>query len=181
MKTRCLFARLIAIAVARSLLAQDGTPPPPRRAWMDAPTEHKARWEQHKAALTILDISLETRRHVVVAQGTPQEYHAHPTTAMLADHRTLIAVWNLGHGGHAGPMARSEDGGLTWRRTDTPGGAERKWTTTDGTRCVLSDTMDEPTGYLAATQSRDGGIQLITSQNHYAFNLAWLMQLPPKP
>jgi sulfatase modifying factor 1 len=33
-------------------------------------------------------------------------------------------------------------------------------------------------GYLAATQTRDGRIQLITSQNHYVFNLAWLKQIP---
>jgi len=79
--------------------------------------------------------------------------------------------------------AVSFDEGRTWphRRLVTPGGAERKWTTTDGTRCVLSETMAEPTGYLAATQSRDGHIQLITSQNHYTINLAWLKQLPPAP
>ena len=28
---------------------------------------------------------------------------------------------------------------------------------------------------------RDGNVQLITSNNHYAFNLAWLKQLPPAP
>ena len=33
-------------------------------------------------------------------------------------------------------------------------------------------------GYLAATQTRDGRIQLITSQNHYAFNLEWIKQMP---
>ncbi len=36
-------------------------------------------------------------------------------------------------------------------------------------------------GYLAATQTRDGRVQLITSQNHYAFNLAWIKQLPSAP
>ncbi|MFM7112661.1 MAG: sialidase family protein, partial [Planctomycetota bacterium] len=36
-------------------------------------------------------------------------------------------------------------------------------------------------GYLAATQTRDGRIQLITSQNHYSFNLAWIRELPPTP
>jgi len=41
--------------------------------------------------------------------------------------------------------------------------------------------MAEPQGYLAVTQSRDGRAQLITSKNHYAFNLAWLKQLPPAP
>ena len=79
--------------------------------------------------------------------------------------------------------AVSYDEGKTWpdRRLITPGGAERNWTTTDATRCVLSDTMAEPTGYLAITQTRDGRLQLITSKNHYVFNLAWVKQLPPAP
>jgi formylglycine-generating enzyme len=36
-------------------------------------------------------------------------------------------------------------------------------------------------GYLAITQTQDGRIQLITSQNHYVFNLAWVKALPPAP
>ena len=36
-------------------------------------------------------------------------------------------------------------------------------------------------GYLAITQTHDGRIQLITSKDHYAFNLAWIKQLPPTP
>ena len=36
-------------------------------------------------------------------------------------------------------------------------------------------------GYLAMTQSRDGKIQLVTSQNHYAFNLEWIRQKPWAP
>lgn len=36
-------------------------------------------------------------------------------------------------------------------------------------------------GYLAATQTRDGRIHLITSSKHYAFNLAWIKALPPAP
>ncbi len=36
-------------------------------------------------------------------------------------------------------------------------------------------------GYLAATQTRDGRIQLITSKNHYVFNLAWVKALQPAP
>jgi formylglycine-generating enzyme len=36
-------------------------------------------------------------------------------------------------------------------------------------------------GYLAATQTRNGRIQLVTSKDHYAFNLAWIKALPPPP
>jgi hypothetical protein len=34
-------------------------------------------------------------------------------------------------------------------------------------------------GYLAATQTRDRRVQLITSQNHYVFNLAWIKAPAP--
>jgi formylglycine-generating enzyme required for sulfatase activity len=36
-------------------------------------------------------------------------------------------------------------------------------------------------GYLAVTQTRNGRIQLVTSKDHYAFNLAWIKALPPQP
>jgi hypothetical protein len=41
--------------------------------------------------------------------------------------------------------------------------------------------MAEPQGYLAITQTRDGRLQLLTSKNHYVFNLAWIKQLPSGP
>ena len=37
----------------------------------------------------------------------------------------------------------------------------------------------KPGGYLTACQSDDGLVHLISSQQHYAFNLAWLKTLPP--
>jgi formylglycine-generating enzyme required for sulfatase activity len=42
-------------------------------------------------------------------------------------------------------------------------------------------TTADINGYLAATQTRDGCIQLITSKDHYAFNLAWIKALPTAP
>jgi hypothetical protein len=42
-------------------------------------------------------------------------------------------------------------------------------------------TTADINGYLAVTQTRDGRIQLITSKDHYAFNLAWIKVLPPAP
>ena len=47
-------------------------------------------------------------------------------------------------------------------------------------RTFLSTTADIG-GYLAITQTRDGRIQLITSKNHYAFNLAWIKALANGP
>ena len=34
----------------------------------------------------------------------------------------------------------------------------------------------EPRGYLAGTQSPDGMIHLVSSRNHYRFNLPWLVK-----
>lgn len=91
-----------------------------RRAWESAPAEKKALWQQQRDALINIDLSDDTQRQIVIARGSPKpdEYHAHPTTAMLADNKTMFCVWNIGHGGHAGPMARSDDAGLTWKRID---------------------------------------------------------------
>jgi hypothetical protein len=36
----------------------------------------------------------------------------------MPDGRTIFAVWCINHGGAAGPMAKSTDGGLTWTRLD---------------------------------------------------------------
>lgn len=65
-----------------------------------------------------LDLSSETNRHVVIAAGTPEIYQGHATTALLADGKTMLAVWTAGHGGGCGPAATSADGGKTWQRID---------------------------------------------------------------
>ena len=39
----------------------------------------------------------------------------------------------------------------------------------------------EPLGYLAATQSPDGTIHLLSSGLHYRFNLPWLLTKPSAP
>ena len=79
--------------------------------------------------------------------------------------------------------ALSYDEGRTWpdRRLLTPGGPLRAAEPGTHVKFQMSDTLAEPTGYLAITQSRDGRIQLVTSQNHYVFNLAWIEALPPAP
>jgi formylglycine-generating enzyme required for sulfatase activity len=79
--------------------------------------------------------------------------------------------------------ALSYDDGKTWpvRRLITPGGKKRSVNAIDKTMFDLSDTTTEYLGYLAATQTRDGRVQLITSRNHYVFNLAWIEALPAVP
>jgi Neuraminidase (sialidase) len=63
--------------------------------------------------------------------------------------------------------AVSYDEGKTW--------PDRRLVAKDG---VIQADIN---GYLAMTQTRDGRIQLITSKDHYVFNLAWVKALPPEP
>jgi hypothetical protein len=83
----------------------------------DAATKLES-WKRHQAALPAIDLSEDSARHVFVAEGTSDIGHFHPHTAILSDKKTIIAAWAVGHGGHAGPVARSDDGGLTWKRID---------------------------------------------------------------
>lgn len=68
--------------------------------------------------LPIIDISRETHRHVIIARGTDDVYQGHPTTVLMPDGKTIFCVWTYNHGGHSGPMARSNDAGKTWVRLD---------------------------------------------------------------
>ena len=80
-------------------------------------------------------------------------------------------------------MTLPPDDGKIWphKRLVTPGGKERIVNGIDRNLFPLSDTRAEYNGYLAAIQTRDGRIQLISSRNHYVFNLAWLKALPTGP
>ena len=61
-----------------------------------------------------VDLSRDTSRHAIIAQGDEKTYQGHPTTVLLPDGKTLYAVWTINHGGPCGPMKRSDDGGRTW-------------------------------------------------------------------
>ena len=73
--------------------------------------------------------------------------------------------------------ALSFDDGETWpfRRVISDGGPDRVIEAMDGIPCLMGPRHAEVNGYLTACQSADGLIQLITSRNHYSFNLAWLV------
>jgi hypothetical protein len=70
------------------------------------------------AELPVVDLSGDATRQVVIAAGTPDIYQGHPTTVLLPDGKTIFCVWCIKHGGAAGPMARSDDGGKSWVRLD---------------------------------------------------------------
>ena len=80
--------------------------------------------------------------------------------------------------------AVSYDQGKTWptMRLITDDGPARKVGTTNGKRSkgfTMSKSSAEPKGYLSVCQGLDGVIHLISSWNHYAFNLKWLETPPP--
>jgi hypothetical protein len=109
MKTRrtlrsLLAASTLALALTPALRAADPA----------APTDPKAAAQRFTYPARTVDISADSARHVLVAQGTAQTYQGHPTTVLLPDGKTMFCVWTLNHGGPCGPLKRSDDGGLTW-------------------------------------------------------------------
>jgi len=65
-------------------------------------------------SIPVIDLSSETKRHVIVAAGTSTSYKGHPTTLLMPDGKTMFCVYPLGHGGPNAVLRRSDDGGLTW-------------------------------------------------------------------
>ena len=64
-------------------------------------------------SIPLIDLAAQTGRQVVVDREAGQ-YLGHPTTVLLEDGRTMIAVYPKGHGRGPIVMKRSADGGLTW-------------------------------------------------------------------
>jgi len=65
-------------------------------------------------SIRAIDLSDDTKRHVIVAQGDGTSYKGHPTTLLMPDGKTMFCVYPLGHGGPNAVLQRSDDGGLTW-------------------------------------------------------------------
>jgi hypothetical protein len=64
-------------------------------------------------SIPFIDLAQETSRRVVVDRE-PGQYLGHPTTVLLEDGRTMLAVYPKGHGKGAIMLKRSADGGRTW-------------------------------------------------------------------
>ena len=79
--------------------------------------------------------------------------------------------------------AVSLDDGQTWanKRLVTDDGPGRAVECTGGGLFTLSPYSAEYRGYMQGCQSSDGLVHLITSRNHYAFNLKWLLTPAPTP
>ena len=78
--------------------------------------------------------------------------------------------------------AVSYDDGKTWpvRRLISDCEPDHVVNTIDGGPVRMGKNSSEPLGYLSACQSADGLIHLLSSRNHYAFNLAWLEAASPE-
>lgn len=110
-----------------------------------------------------IDLSDETERHVIVAQGTSTSYKGHPTTLLMPDGKTMFCVYPLGHGGPNAVLRRSEDGGLTWSESlDVPENwrqsnncpALYRLVGPEGTERLL---VFEGNGQMRQAMSEDGG------------------------
>ncbi|MHC4572919.1 MAG: SUMF1/EgtB/PvdO family nonheme iron enzyme [Planctomycetota bacterium] len=77
--------------------------------------------------------------------------------------------------------AVSFDDGETWpvRRVISDCKPDHPVDTIDNAPVLMNAHNSEPLAYLSVCQGPDGVIHLISSTNHYAFNLAWLKEPPP--
>jgi len=64
-------------------------------------------------SIPLVDLADQKHRQVIVDRQ-PGQYLGHPTTVLLEDGKTMIAVYPTGHGKGRILMKRSTDGGLTW-------------------------------------------------------------------
>jgi len=96
--TRKSLPVLLAALIAVSGCAKKAAPPAPA---------------SRGYAIPLVDLAADAGRQVVVDRETGQ-YLGHPTTVLLEDGRTIVAVYPKGHGRGAIVLKRSGDGGLTW-------------------------------------------------------------------
>jgi len=61
-----------------------------------------------------VSVPSDVNRHVIISSGAGEDDWQHPHTLLMPDGKTMYAVWTHGHGGKAGPLKRSDNGGLTW-------------------------------------------------------------------
>jgi hypothetical protein len=112
-----LRAHLVAavMACAACAAARDtATPENPRLkgSLMDRTPRHSQPMPRGYT-IPLIDLADQTGRQVIVDRE-PGQYLGHPTTVLLEDGKTIIAVYPAGHGRGRIMMKRSTDGGLTW-------------------------------------------------------------------
>ncbi|MBI5685250.1 MAG: FAD-dependent oxidoreductase [Verrucomicrobia bacterium] len=118
----------------------------------------------NQASLRTVDLSADTTRQVIVAQGTETVYQGHPTTLLLPDGQTMFCVWTINHGGPCGPMKRSDDGGRTWSEL-LP--VPENWREVKNCPSIylLTDPHGKSRIFVFAGQGPDGTMQMSCSKD----------------
>ncbi len=94
-----------------------------------------------------MDVSVREDRRTIVDRRDGQ-YLGHPSTVTLADGKTMLCAYPLGHGQGAIVLRRSVDGGITWSEPlETPA----NW----------SKSLETPTLFRLADPTRPGASRLI--------------------
>lgn len=63
-----------------------------------------------------IDISNETFRHIIIADGAEEKYPGHPATVLMADGKTMYCIWSTGEEHATSSMAVSYNGGINWEK-----------------------------------------------------------------
>jgi hypothetical protein len=122
--------------------------------------------EKTIAMAPTIDLSGDTLRQTVVARGTDSVYQGHPTTVLLPNGRSILAVWTYKHAGFCGPMNRSDDGGRTWGTLlDVP----KSWTTVKNCPAIYS--LPAPSGKQTLFVFAGAGKELNEMHQSYSTDL----------
>lgn len=103
------FLTTLLLALLAPLSAQEPASRPSPIATFSGPTPGTLR----TISIPTVDISTDTQRHAIVTRGTDKDYQGHCDTVLMADGKTMFAAWCMNDAGHLGPLARSDDGGLS--------------------------------------------------------------------
>jgi len=103
--------------------------------------------------------------------GSRREPEYMPITDVSGKERSVTGLFS----------ALSFDEGETWPcvRLISDDGTGREVETMDGRLFTMDRSNAEPGGYMTGCQTDDGVIHIISSRQHYAFNLAWLKTPSP--
>ena len=102
-------------------------------------------------SIPTVDLSRDSKRQVVIARGTAEVYHGHCDTVLLPDGKTMFAAWTVNHALTIGPLARSDDAGLTW---SAPLEVPANWHTTANTPAI--HRLVDPQGKARLVVFADG-------------------------
>jgi len=131
----------------------------------DLPPEPPKRTQPVTYTIPTVDLSAETERQVVV-ESIPGQYLGHPTTVLLADNRTMLCTYPLGHGGPSAVLKRSDDGGLTWsERLPVP----ENWVTATNCPCLHRLTGPDGVERLFVLEGRGAMRQSVSLDNGHTW------------